>query len=187
MKGDLVRKFGIALAALAVVALPAAAVAKPTKTDKTNAAKECRAERDAMGVENFKAQYGNFGKCVSQTAREEAAERKAARRAAKEECRAEGKKGKGFGRCVAKEAKTNEAEADAEDAAELNAAKTCRAEQEEIGDEAFAEKYGTNRNKKNAFGKCVSGLSSDDEEETEDEETEDEETEETETEETEAA
>jgi hypothetical protein len=137
--------------------MPATAVAKPNKADRTNASKECRAERDAMGVENFKAQYGNFGKCVSQHAREEAAERKAAKREAKAECKAEGKRGKGLGRCVSKEAKENKAEADAEDQAELNAAETCRAEEKAIGEEAFAEKYGTNNNKKNAFGKCVSG------------------------------
>jgi hypothetical protein len=37
-----------------------------------------------------------------------------------------------------------------------NAAKECRAERDEIGAEAFAEKYGKNRNGRNAFGKCVS-------------------------------
>jgi hypothetical protein len=40
--------------------------------------------------------------------------------------------------------------------ARANAAKECKAEREEIGGKAFAEKYGTNRNGRNAFGKCVS-------------------------------
>jgi hypothetical protein len=48
---------------------------------------------------------------------------------------------------------------------QANAAQECRAERDEIGEEAFAEKYGTNEPKgeksqgtnRNAFGKCVSG------------------------------
>lgn len=50
--------------------------------------------------------------------------------------------------CVAK------GEPAAEEAVD-NAAQACKAERAENAD-AFAEKYGTNRNKKNAFGKCVS-------------------------------
>ena len=38
---------------------------------------------------------------------------------------------------------------------EKNAAKACKAERAKDPD-AFADKYGTNANKKNAFGKCVS-------------------------------
>lgn len=37
-----------------------------------------------------------------------------------------------------------------------NPARACKAEREELGDDAFAEAYGTNANKANAFGKCVS-------------------------------
>jgi hypothetical protein len=40
-----------------------------------------------------------------------------------------------------------------------NAAQTCKAERD-ADEEAFAEKYGTNKNNKNAFGKCVSGMAS---------------------------
>jgi len=39
----------------------------------------------------------------------------------------------------------------------INAAKQCKAERASIGAAAFAQKYGTNKNKRNAFGKCVSG------------------------------
>ena len=39
------------------------------------------------------------------------------------------------------------------------AAKACKAERASIGVDAFAKKYGTNHNLKNAFGKCVSGKS----------------------------
>jgi hypothetical protein len=38
-----------------------------------------------------------------------------------------------------------------------NASQECRAERDTIGTDAFADKYGTNANKRNAFGKCVSG------------------------------
>ena len=37
-----------------------------------------------------------------------------------------------------------------------NAAKYCKAVRESKGVEAFQTAYGTNKNKKNAFGKCVS-------------------------------
>lgn len=44
-----------------------------------------------------------------------------------------------------------------------NAAKECRAERAEDPD-AFQEKYGANKSKRNAFGKCVSGkVTADDE------------------------
>jgi len=38
-----------------------------------------------------------------------------------------------------------------------NASQECRAERNEIGVDAFREQYGKNKNKRNAFGKCVSG------------------------------
>ena len=41
--------------------------------------------------------------------------------------------------------------------AEKNAAKKCKAERASLGVDAFKTKYGTNANKANAFGKCVSG------------------------------
>jgi hypothetical protein len=37
-----------------------------------------------------------------------------------------------------------------------NPAQVCKAQREEMGDEAFAEEHGVNDNKANAFGKCVS-------------------------------
>jgi len=42
---------------------------------------------------------------------------------------------------------------------EKNAAKKCKAEREAMGADAFKAKYGTNANKANALGKCVSKLS----------------------------
>ena len=37
-----------------------------------------------------------------------------------------------------------------------NPARTCKAERASMGADAFNERYGTNANKRNAFGKCVS-------------------------------
>jgi len=176
----------IACGLAASLVLPAGALAvKPV--DKTNASKECRAERgsDSATQEAFRVKYGTnangrnaFGKCVSQKAKEEAAERKAAKVKAAKECRAERALDAGafaekygtnennknaFGKCVSGKAKTIRQNQDAADAqvieATKNAAKEC---DEERGDTAeteaaFQETYGTNKNKKNAFGKCVSG------------------------------
>jgi hypothetical protein len=163
----------IILSALAVLAAPAAAVAKPSKADKREAQKECRAERDASS-EAFNDTYRNFGACVSQKAREAKAERKQARANASRDCRAErdadreafqekygtnANKRNAFGKCVSQKAKAERAEQDAEDAEEVeeikNAAKECKAERS-ADRKAFEEKYGTNANKRNAFGKCVS-------------------------------
>ena len=59
----------------------------------------------------------------------------------------------------AAEADKQEAQADQE---RVNAAKQCKAERSDSGfaaahgGKSFAEYYGTNRNNRNAFGKCVS-------------------------------
>jgi len=42
-----------------------------------------------------------------------------------------------------------------------NPAKKCKAERASMGEKAFAERYGTNPNKRNAFGKCVAKYSKD--------------------------
>jgi hypothetical protein len=56
-------------------------------------------------------------------------------------------------------------------AAETRAEKACRAERGTTAqtNAAFTETYGTNKNKKNAFGKCVSSKSKGDDDEDEDE------------------
>jgi hypothetical protein len=51
--------------------------------------------------------------------------------------------------------------------AETNAATLCRAERSRAGLDAFTSAYGTNKNKANAFGKCVSSRSKDDKDEDE--------------------
>jgi len=176
----------VALATALVV--PAGALAaKPTKTDKRNASKQCRAERGTTSAtrEAFADKYGTnandsnaFGKCVSQKAREELRERRAARREASKDCRAERNdigrdafadkygtnrnKRNAFGKCVSKKGKAEKRKLDRADRAarvkQRNAAQQCDEERGETAESraAFAEKYGTNPNGKNAFGKCVS-------------------------------
>ena len=106
--------------------------AEQEKAAKTNAAKQCKAERDdanfssAHGGQTFEQVYGT------------------------------GNGKNAYGKCVSQMAKQNKAAADAEDEAReddsLNAAKTCRAARK--ADAAKFEKdYGSGRN---AFGKCVS-------------------------------
>ena len=71
-------------------------------------------------------------------------------------------KANAFGKCVSGDGEEGRGrdEAEAAEQAEENAAKKCKAER---GDHrcsiaAFKAKYGTNPNKANAFGKCVSKL-----------------------------
>ncbi len=102
------------------------------KAAKTNAAKECRAERDDSG---FAAAHG--GKTF-------------------EQFYGTGSGKNAYGKCVSQKAKQHEAEADDEDEAQqqdrLSAAKTCKAAKKSDAAK-FAQDYGTRRN---AFGKCVS-------------------------------
>jgi hypothetical protein len=178
------RRLLIIAGALAVLATPVstAVAAKPTKADKREAQKECRDERGTTDAtrEAFDAKYRNFGACVSQNAREAKAERKQAKSNAARECRDErgdtdesreafrakyGTNANGrnaFGKCVSQKAKADRADEDAEDAEEAEerkaAAADCDAERGETAEsrKAFEDKYGTNGNKRNAFGKCVS-------------------------------
>jgi hypothetical protein len=176
---------GAAVAAAALLAMPAGAIAKPGESDRVNAAQECRAERgdSAATREAFKAKYGTnenkanaFGKCVSKRARDEAQEGETAHSNASKECKTEaeelgatafaakygtGKKGaNAHGKCVSGKAKEHEAAADAEDREQIaerkSAAKACATERDDIGETEFADKYGTNKSNSNAFGKCVS-------------------------------
>jgi hypothetical protein len=146
-----VKKVTAFAAALTLLALPASASAG----EKKEAAQDCRAERSAAGVENFRTLYDGFGECVTQTVRENRTERRQARREAVADC--EDVEGAELDECVRSERKENLEEAEAHDQLELNAARDCRAERNETGEEGFAAQYGTNDNNRNAFGKCVSG------------------------------
>jgi hypothetical protein len=163
--------------ALVAFAVPAGtAAAKTSKADRQEAKKECRAERGTTAAtrEAFKAKWGGFGHCLHATAREAKAERKAAHRNAARDCRDErtadaaafkekygtnGNKSNAFGKCVSQKAKAKREQQDEADAQEAedqnNAAQECATERS-ADRKAFEAKYGTNHNKKNAFGKCVS-------------------------------
>jgi hypothetical protein len=172
-------------ASLLVLAVAAIAQADGTPSPGSPA-QQCRTERAAMGVTVFKATYGTnrnrsnaFGKCVSKRAKAAKAADKQGSANAPQKCRAEqsdpnfpathgGKtftqfygtnaNGKNaFGKCVSKKAReesltTQQKQVDAD----INAARACRAERKSIGTDAFDKKYATNRNRSNAFGKCVS-------------------------------
>jgi hypothetical protein len=62
-----------------------------------------------------------------------------------------------FGKCVSLKSQQSNAQGQQ---TTLDAAQACKAELQKLGAQAFAAKYGTNNNKRNAFGKCVSKLAS---------------------------
>jgi hypothetical protein len=164
----------LAATGLALVFLiPTGAIAKPDKSEVDAAKAECKAERGASRAA-FKTNYDGFADCVGKKAKEEEAENEEAVKNAAKECKAErdlnaeafktkygtNKNGKNaFGKCVSGKASEKKAAMDAADAQEIaetkNAAKECAAERA-ANEAAFKEKYGTNRNDRNAFGKCVS-------------------------------
>ena len=157
------KKLLLAAALSTAIIAPAAASAQDPATSK-NAAKYCKELRDGAGKPNFVSMFGTkknaYGKCVSQTAKknaaEDAAQAKEAKTNAAKECKAEGLKGREYGKCVSTKAKAKKAAADKEDKAEkkdrINAAQTCKAAKQDNADK-FATDFGA---KKNAFGKCVS-------------------------------
>jgi hypothetical protein len=146
-----------------ILVVPAVSVAKPTpdKADKRAAKAECKSLRGQTDAtrEAFGTEFRSFAACVRAHAADEAQEEQSAHKNAAKECKAEGLHGREFGKCVSTKAKEKEAaadEQDQEDAAEQkNAAKECATERDADA-AAFREKYGTNANKRNAFGKCVS-------------------------------
>jgi hypothetical protein len=96
-------------------------------TETKNAAKACRAERGTTAASRtaFEVKYGDNANMKN-----------------------------AFGKCVSSQVATEVAE---QQDAIVNAAKTCKTERgtTTASRAAFAEEYGTNANKKNAFGKCV--------------------------------
>jgi hypothetical protein len=119
----------VAVAALATAA-PAVATDDPATTTPAatkSASKLCKEQRATMGATAFGELYGTNKN-----------------------------KRNAFGKCVSKLAKEKPAEQPQTAAATTDAAETCKTERTTIGEEAFAAKYGTNANKRNAFGKCVS-------------------------------
>jgi ribosomal protein S17E len=160
----------IVCVALAALAMPAVSPAAVSQTDFKNAAKFCKALRADMGVSTFKQTFGTnknksnaYGKCVSKHARtmdevhsdavkQCKAEREADPAAFAAKYGSNKNDKNALGKCVSQAQR--ELSADRRSAIE-NAAKQCKAERKADAS-AFAAKYGTNKNKRNAFGKCVS-------------------------------
>jgi hypothetical protein len=157
---------------VAALAVPAwAAAGSPSSGDRASARARCAGQRSDMGPTAFKLTYGTnasrsnaFGKCVSRLAQQN--EQNRANAAA--QCRSERaadpqgfkdlygtgpNKANAFGKCVSQKAK---AQGNRQDQATDNAAKQCMTERQ-ADPAAFKDHYGTNANKSNAFGKCVSG------------------------------
>ena len=161
------------IAVLMLGALPALALAQDAPAPK-NASQLCKEQRKAMGDAAFKALYGTnanksnaHGKCVSKQNAQAVENNQNASKACKDERKTLGEqafkdkygtndnKSNAHGKCVSMKA---QAETTAEQAATIKAAKACKAERKTLGETAFKAKYGTNANKSNAFGKCVSKL-----------------------------
>jgi hypothetical protein len=118
-----------------------------------------------------KTKRNAFGKCVAKRSHATTEAAKDARQNASKQCSAEeaadaaaftakygtGKHGaNAHGKCVSQKAKAKTADAvDHAVKADVNAAKACKAERK-ADPAAFAAKYGTSKNKRNAFGRCVS-------------------------------
>ena len=154
----------VAVLALVVPATAAAAPKEPTPADLARAA--CKTEKQAMGTQTFKTTYSAkstsraMAACIAKAVPVAEQEQKNAAKACKAERDADpegfattygtNKNGKNaFGKCV-----SSKAQAATQDEAEdrVNAAKTCKALKRDDPDE-FEEQFGT---RKNAFGKCVS-------------------------------
>ena len=170
------------VAALAMLALAAPAVAAdssgatPTAADLARDA--CRTEKHDMGTKAFKLLYAAkstskaTAACVAKAAPVAATELKNAAQTCKAERDADAaafteKYGTGknkrnaLGKCVST---TTQEAVEATTEARVDAAKTCK-EERDADPAAFTEKYGTNKNKKNAFGKCVSATAKADDDE----------------------
>ena len=168
------------IAALFCFAVPAALAVPPAGQGPSggstpNPSQLCAEQLRTMGATNFQSMYapnGNGknakGKCVSRqaqvadTAADNAAKACKTERGTTEVSIAafETKYGtnpnkkNALGKCVSSMAN---ATVEAQHDATMNAAKKCKAERA-LNPANFKTKYGTNKNKANAFGKCVSKL-----------------------------
>jgi hypothetical protein len=141
-------KIALATSVAALVALPAAAVANPGHgqsgnppglakshqhksqghgTSKLTAERQCRAQLTAMGRSTFDMTFAGTGTNKN--------------------------KRNAFGKCVSKMASQDRAD---NSSAQSSAEQQCRSQLQSMGQDAFDKKYGTNKNGRNGFGKCVS-------------------------------
>jgi hypothetical protein len=164
------RKVKMTLVLAVVASFGASSVLAAQAPAAPNASQVCKSLRTQMGVAAFRSVYGTnhnkknaFGKCVSAQTKLIHKHVNAAKKACKAEQAADPaaftakygtnhNKKNAYGKCVSARAT---ATVSASNAALLNAAKQCKAERK-ADPAAFKAKYGTNHNKRNAFGKCVS-------------------------------
>lgn len=176
MKRLTIRRLSLVLLAVCAIA-PAAALAGTAPAAQSQAHHDCTTLQTQLGAATFKQTYGTnlnrsnaFGKCVSRMAQAEQQNLAPAPAA----CRAEqsdtnfaanhggktfdqaygtGNLKNAFGKCVSAKAKA----ASAQDVEAVEAAAKACSTERAANPAAFKTKYGTNANKANAFGKCVSG------------------------------
>lgn len=175
------KKIGLTVVSVvALFAFSAGASAALSPSDFKNASKFCKALKAEMnstvGSTTFKDAYGTnknksnaHGKCVSKFAKVQDSNQSNASKQCKEE-RGDtpesqaafalrygtGKtKNNALGKCISQKA---DEESEEQENAVVNAAKKCKTERGTSAEsrEAFRIEYGTNKNKRNAFGKCVS-------------------------------
>src|SRR5690242_19794652 len=123
------RKLSAVIAA-AALAVPGIAMAQGSgsSTAAKNAAKECKALKTAAGTK------ANFASTVQSWTKSKVTQKNA------------------YGKCVSYKTKQDAAQSKA---AKASAAKDCKAERK-ADPAAFKTTYGTGKNGKNAYGKCVS-------------------------------
>ena len=129
----MLKRFLIAAALVTLVASAAYAAPPSGKGNANNPAKTCKKEGANLGSEPFNKKYGTNHNLRN-----------------------------AFGKCVSGKSKgkdEGEDEGKDDEQGTSNAAKQCKKEWADIGAAAFANKHGTNHNKANAFGKCVSSKS----------------------------
>jgi len=124
-----IKRFLVAAALVTLVASAAYAAPPSGKGNANNRAKTCKKEGADLGGEAFNKKYGTNHNLRN-----------------------------AFGKCVSGKSKGKDEGKDDEQGTS-NAAKQCKKEWADIGAAAFANKHGTNHNKANAFGKCVSSKS----------------------------
>ena len=175
------KRLMISAALAALLAPVAATAADPPGQAQTNAARACKALRTSMGTAAFNRAFGAnasdrnaYGKCVARLAKLEQQNIDSANAT----CQAEqadptfaathGGKAfnefygtnandkNAFGKCVSLKSQTSSTAE--QTSSTLNPAQTCAALRSRIGSASFALLYGTNGNKRNAYGKCVSSV-----------------------------
>ena len=146
------RKTGFALALVAALMVPATSPAEPSKADTKAASNFCHdlieAAASKANLQALNLGYNNFGDCVSQVAKANAAARREARGEAHQACA--DLRGEARRDCVRSEKAQAKSQRQARQQALVDAAATCTAQQEDAA--TFEATYGTGQD---AYRKCV--------------------------------